>query len=438
MQTRHQRTTRRGFLKTGALAVGAPWVLPPSSMGLEAKQAPSNRIGLGFIGLGAMNSGHIGRYLGHPDVQIVAGCDPWAHKREAAQQRIHSRYADQFGVGSYRGCTVYNDFRDLIHDRNVDAVVIATPDHWHTIPALAAVRAGKDVYLEKPMTLTIEEGRVLADAVEQTGQIFQHGAQQRSHWDFGRAVELVRNGRIGRLRTIEVGIHAGAATEDHPEEPVPEGFDYSLWLGQAPLAPYCPARCVGVRPWILIRDYSGGRITSWGSHHLDIAHWAMDADFTGPIEIEGTGAFPEGGLYNTALTWRIVLRYANGVTVVFTDNIQQPQGIKFIGDKGWIFVSRTEIKAEPSGILRSTIGADELHLQTSRDHQQNFIDCIKSRAKTVSPAEIAHRSVTACHLTNICLQLGRKVSWDPQNERFVNDPEADKFISREMRKPWRL
>ena len=438
MSTRFEYTTRRGFLKTGALAVGAPWVIPSSAMGLETKEIPSNRIGLGFIGLGAMNSGHIGRFLAQSDVQIVAGCDPWTHKRETAQERIHSRYADMFGKGIYRGCAVYNDFRDLIQDSNVDAVVIATPDHWHTIPALAAVRAGKDVYLEKPMTLTIQEGRALANAVKETGQVFQHGAQQRSHWDFGKAVELVRNGRIGQLKTIEVGIHAGATSKNFPEEPVPKGFDYDLWLGQAPNAPYCKGRCVGIRPWILIRDYSGGRITSWGSHHLDIAHWAMDADLTGPIEIEGSGVFPESGLYDSALTWRVTLRYANGVTVLFTDNRQQPQGMKFIGDKGWIFVSRTEIKTEPSGILDSKIGANEIHLQTSRDHHQNFIDCIKTRVETVSPAEIAHRSTTACHLTNICLWLKRKVCWDPEKEQFVNDPEADKFISREMRKPWRL
>ncbi len=438
MSTRYKHITRRGFFKAGAFAVGAPWVIPSSAIGLEEKVAPSNRIGLGFIGLGAMNSGHIGRFLVHRDVQIVGGCDPWTHKRETAKDRINSRYADILGKGVYQGCTVYNDFRELIQHSDIDAVVIATPDHWHTIPALTAVRAGKDVYLEKPMTLTIEEGRVLADAVKKNARVFQHGAQQRSHWDFGRAVELVRNGRIGQLKTIEVGIHAGATSSKCQEEPLPEGFDYDLWLGQAPLAPYCSTRCVGVRPWICIRDYSGGRITSWGSHHLDIAHWAMDADYSGPIEIEGSGVFPESGLYDTVLTWSVTLRYANGVKVLFTDNIKQPQGIKFIGDEGWIFVNRSEIKANPSKILDSRIGDNELQLQTSRDHHQNFIDCIKSRDETVSPAEIAHRSTTACHLTNICLWLERKINWDPKKERFVNDPEADQFISRKMRKPWHL
>ena len=407
-------------------------------MGLEAEEAPSNRIGLGFIGLGAMNSGHIGRFLRRSDVQIVAGCDPWTHKRETARERVNTRYAQQFNKGSYRGCAAYNDFRNLIEDRNVDAVVIATPDHWHTIPALAAVRAGKDVYLEKPMTLTIQEGRALADAVEQTGQVFQHGTQQRSGGNFGRAVEFVRNGRIGRLHTIEVGVWGGPTIRDYPKEPIPKGFDYDLWLGQAPWAPYCAARCVGERQWIYIRDYSGGRITSWGSHHLDIAHWGMDADHTGPIDVEGAGVFPESGLYNTARTWRVELRYANGVTILFTDDQQNPQGIKFVGDEGWIFVSRDKFKAEPAGILNSVIGPNELHLQTSRDHQQNFIDCIKTRAKTVAPAETAHRSTTACHLTNICLRLGRKLRWDPRNERFVDDPQADRLVSRAMRQPWRL
>ena len=359
-------------------------------------------------------------------------------KRVANQERVNANYAQQLNKGSYNGCKAYNDFRDLIKDPNVDAVVIATPDHWHTIPALTAIRAGKDVYLEKPMTLTIHEGRVLSDAVRQTGRVFQHGTQQRSEGEFGRAVELVRNGRIGDLKAVEVGIHAGPVSKIFPEEPIPKDFDYDLWLGQAPQAPYCSARCKGIRPWIYIRDYSGGRITSWGSHHLDIAHWGLGADLTGPVELEGAGVFPTEGLYNTACTWRVEMRYANGVKVLFTDNRQNPQGIKFIGDEGWIFVNRTKIEAEPAGLLSSVVGPNELHLQTSRDHFQNFVECIKTRTEPVASAEIAHRTTTACHLANICLELGRTLRWDPQNERFLDDLEADELIVRTMRQPWQL
>ena len=359
------------------------------------------------------------------------------NKRKAAQQRVNATYGCA-ARQTYKGCAAYNDFRKLIEDTNVDAVVIATPDHWHTIPALTAVRSGKDVYLEKPMTLTIQEGRVLADEVKRTGQVLQVGSQQRSEGKFGRAVELVRNGRIGRLRAIEVGIHAGPTTRSFAEEPVPSGFDYDLWLGQAPRAPYCAARCVGIRPWIYIRDYSGGRITSWGSHHLDIAHWAMDADQTGPLELSGSGVFPSGGLYNTACTWQVELKYANDVTVIFTDNRQNPQGIKFIGNEGSIFVNRGKFESQPAGIIDSSIGPNELHLQTSSNHIDNFISCIKSRAEPVATAEIGHRTATACHLTNICLELKRKLQWDPQKEEFRGDLDADTLISRRMRAPWRL
>ena len=432
------RISRRRFLSGTAAAVAAPLVIPAHAVGLDANVAPSERIGLGFIGAGQMNSSHMRGFHGYKDVKVVAVCDVNAQKRKVARETVEARYAQDAGQSSYQGCADYNDFRDLIADKNVDAVVVATPDHWHTVPALAALRAGKDVYLEKPMTLTIQEGRVLADEVKRTGRVFQHGTQQRSRSDFNRAMELVRNGRIGKLQRIEAGTAPGLSTGDHPEEPVPEWFDYDLWLGQAPLAPYCSARCQGERVWVHISDYSGGQVTAWGVHHLDVVQWAMDTDMTGPVEVEGTGVFPESGLYDTVLTWQVDLRYANGITVAFADTKKFPHGVKLIGDEGWIFVNRSRMNAEPAGILDSVIGPNEIHLQTSRDHRRDFIDCIKSRRETVCPAEMAHRSTTTCHLTNICLLLGRKVRWDPQKEHFLDDPEADRLLQRSMRPPWRL
>ncbi len=433
--------TRRRFLAGTAAAVAGPLIIPARALGRSGHLAPSERIGVGFVGCGAMNSGHVRRCLESPETQVVAVCDVNAQKREAMQQRVNEAYAQQDNGGSYSGCDAYNDFRDMVANQNVDAVYVATPEHWHTLPALAAVRAGKDVFLEKPMTLTIEEGRVLADEVKRTGAVFQHGAQQRSHWEFGRAVELVRNGRIGKLHTIEVllfvGGPGGACT---PQDP-PDWFDYEMWLGPAPWTPYCPEKCLGVRGWSYIRDYSGGRITEWGSHHLDIAQWALDADTTGPTKIEGTGRFGEGTVHNTAYAWDVNIHFASGEIIRFTDGPenrlpgQHGDGIRFIGDDGQIGVNRDMIEASRPEILEE-LGPDDIRLQTSFNHFENFIECIRSREETICPAETAHRSTSLCHLTNICLEVGHTVHWNPETEQFIDDDEANALIGRPMREPW--
>ncbi|MFH2001377.1 MAG: Gfo/Idh/MocA family oxidoreductase [Planctomycetota bacterium] len=436
-----RKITRRGFLKglTAAAAASAPCFVMPSALGLGAVPAPGNRIQLGLIGAGEMGNHLIDQYLDLPDAQIVAVCDVYDKQRTPAIKRIDHFYARRAGQGSYNGCAEYNDFRDLISDPGVDAVVIATPEHWHALPAIEAARAGKDIHLEKPLALTVEEGRKVVEAVKRHGRIFQHGTQQRSNWIFPRAVELVRNGRIGKLHSIEIGTPPGAQTEDHAPEPVPDGFDYDLWLGPAPWAPYTPMRChQSPRDWSYNFDYGGGEISSWGVHHLDIAHWAMDLEHSGPVEIMGDAEFPEKGLWNTALRWRMELQYGNGVKVVFTDSRKQPQGIRFIGTEGWIHATRTTLEANPRSVLSSIILPDEIHVRTSANHYQNFLDCIRSRAETVSSVETAHRSTTVCHLVNICLLLGRKVRWNPDEERFIDDPDADRMISRAMRSPWRL
>lgn len=431
--------SRRGFLVgTAAAALAGPWITPGRAWGQDGPAPPSERIGLGFVGCGAMNSGHMRNFANRGDVQVVAVCDVIRSKREEAKSRIEEVYAEATKQSAYAGCAAYSDFRELIADPNVDAVVVATPDHWHTLPALAAVRVGKHVYVEKPMTLTIEEGRVLADEVKRTGRRLQVGSHQRSVGPFRQAVALARTGKLGRLERVEAGIYSGPSGGVAVEEPVPDGFDYEMWLGQAPWRPYSPAFTQGVRPWMYISDFSGGRPTEWGSHHFDIAQWGMGADDTGPVEIEGVGVFPESGLYDCLISWRIEMRYANGVTMLSADETHIPQGVKFVGDEGWVFVNRDKIEAEPASLLALRVSSEEAGLIESTDHAGNWIKAIRDGSETVCNAEVGHRTATLCHLTNICAKLRRKLRWDPAGERFEDDPEADAMISRAMRAPWSL
>jgi len=431
--------TRRRFLSNAtASAFAAPLILSARAAGTQGNKPPSERIGIGNIGCGSKNEGHARQLVRNPDAQVVAVCDPNGHKRGKLKHLVQEFYASQSGQTSYKGCNDYNDFRDLIANPEVDAVWIATPDHWHVLSALAAIRAGKGAYVEKPLTLTIEEGRVLADEVKRTNAVLQCGSQQRSEYSFPRVVELVRNGRIGELRRVVVALHRDYPGGDGKEEPVPDWFDHDLWLGQAPLAPYCANRCLKIRGWLAIRAYGGGRIASWGSHHLDIVQWALGMDGSGPVEIDGTGTFAQHGLHDQPLTWDVDIRYTSGVTVHLTTVEPPDPYILFIGDKGFISITRKGVKAEPENVLDSEIGENEWHARTSNDHRQNFLDCLRTREEPVAPAEVAHRSATVCHLATNCLILGRKLRWNPETECFLNDPEADAMISREMRVPWSL
>ena len=411
--------TRRSFIKGAGAAVAAPYLVSGSVLSAP----PSNRIGLGLIGCGARSAGGVGGGL------ITAVCDVVKDKREAAQQRIG------------KDCKAYNDFRDLIADPNVDAVVIATPEHWHVIPAVVAAKAGKDAYVEKPLGLTIHEGRVLTETFRRLGRVFQHGTQSRCSGANRHVAELVLNGRIGKLHTVEVKTEGGleGASDgglrwgSEKPEPVPEGLDYDLWLGQAPWAPYCPSR-VGVkggRPWSFIRDYSGGWANADGIHMIDLAQLGMGADDTGPVEVKGEAVFPKNGLFDTPLTWRVECRYANGVKLIWTGEGRQ-RSCRFIGTAGWIEMNTG--KAEPASVLGSEIGPNEIHLPRAGSFEQ----CIRTREETLCPPEAAHRTTTVCHLANICMLLGRKVRWDPKKELFLDDPEANRLISRAMRSPWRL
>ena len=417
--------TRREFLKSSAAAAAGafvvPTIVPASVFGADA---PSNRITIGSIGLGGMGTGNMKGFKGKSGSEVVAVCDVDAEHLEKARETA--------GLDK-KSC--YNDFRELIARDDIDAVVVATPDHWHVPTSIAAVRAGKDVYCEKPLTLTIAGGRTLADEVKRYGRILQTGSQQRSGSEFRFACELVRNGRIGKLHTIRVGIHGNNRTcpPTWSPEPVPDGFDYDMWLGPAPWEPYTEQRCHYQFRFIL--DYSGGQMTNWGAHYLDIAQWGNAADDTGPIEIVGSGDFPKTGLFTTAQNENIEYTYANGVKLFLKSGSGHT---RFEGTRGWVDVTRGKIDAEPKSILTSKIGPDEIHLYDSNDHKQNFLDCIKSRKDTICTAEIGHRSSSVCHLGNIAMQLGRKLKWDPKTERFINDPAANNMLTRAMRAPWRL
>jgi len=363
-------------------------------------------------------------------VQIVAVSDPNRERREGYRVPLKLKPEDS-----------YSDFRELLARPDIDAVAIATPDHWHVPISIAAVEAGKDVYCEKPLSNTVAEGRALVRAVERYGAVFQHGTQLHSYGEVRKACELVRNGRIGELKEIVIGSPPGIATGLHPEMPVPPGLDYDLWLGPAPYAPYTRARVLheaGLPGWYFISDYShAGWIAGYGVHDLDIAQWGMGLERSGPVAIEGRGVYPSDGLFDTIMTYRIEFTYANGVKIVMTDTGQNRHGVKFVGSKGWVF-TRGGIEAQPASLLKETIGPNEIHLYRSPEHSQNFIDCVRSRGETITPAEIAHRATSTALLGGIACKLGRKLTWDPAKERFADDPEADRLLDCPLRAPWRV
>ena len=415
---------RRDFLKGSALVAGAaivwPTIVPSSVFGGDA---PSNRIAIGCIGTGGQGSSNMKGFNAKSGCQVLAVCDVDAAHRESARKTV--------GLDPKSCC---NDFRELLARDDIDAVSIATPDHWHVPTSIAAVRTGKDVYCEKPLTLTIAEGRTLVNEVKRYGRVFQTGSQQRSGSEFRKACELVINGRIGKLHTMRVGISGNNRTCEPTwtPEPVPEGFDYDMWLGPAPWEPYHTQRCHYQFRFML--EYSGGQMTNWGAHHLDIAQWGNQSDDTGPVEIRGKGEFPKTGLFTTALNAEVEYTYANGVKIF----LSKGGGTRFEGTEGWIYVNRGKLQAEPESLLTSVIGPDEIHLYQSNDHKQNFLDCIRSRKDPICNAEIGHRSGTVCHLGNIAMLLDRPLKWDPQAEQFIGDDEANRMTWRPRRAPWSL
>jgi predicted dehydrogenase len=418
----HPITRRELLRRTGrGAALGALGL--PLLRGSARAVAPSETIGLGIVGTGDLGRNHHLRIaLGRPELRVVALCDVDRGHLEAARELEGGKAA------------VYTDFRDLLDNRDVDAVLVATPDHWHALVTIAACQAGKDVYCEKPLSLTVAEGRAMVAAARRYGRIVQTGSQQRSDERFRWACELVRNGRIGELRHVVTVLGDGPVVDwEEPRDP-PADLDWDLWLGPAPRERYSPGRCHYTFRWFY--DYSGGKPTDWGAHHNDIAQWAIGSELSGPVEVEGRAVFPAAGISDTPVRFDARFRYASGVTLECTSDGEN--GVTFQGSEGRIFVSRSTIEADPPEVLDTPPGAGPLRLRESRDHHQDWIDCIKSRELPICDVAIGHRSATVCHLANLAFRLGRKLRWDPENERFVGDEEANRLLSRPMRPPWSL
>lgn len=440
--------SRRGILKTAA---AFPAIVPASVFG---QNAPSNRINVGAIGVGRISRVHdMKEVLRHDDAHIVAVCDLDTRRLGAGQQLVDDRYTEKAGK-PYSGTLGYTDHHELLANKDVDAVLISTPDHQHARLAIDAVRAGKDVYLQKPASLTIAEGRKMADAVKASGRILQIGSQQRGNqpWpQFRRACELVRNGRIGKLLRVEVGLPGDPSGPEAPAMPIPSSLNYDAWLGSTPEVYYTeirvhPQNSFEDRPgWLRCEQFGAGMITGWGAHHVDTAHWGMDTEHTGPIEIWGTAEFPTSGLWDVHGPFETHGLYANGVVMTISGAF--PNGIKFIGDKGWIFVTRSGpvTSSDPGGpqidplvasdpkILTSVIGPNEIHLMDSPEHHRNWLDSVRTRAPNAAPAEIGHRACSTCLLHWIAMKTRRRLKWDPVAERFIGDDAANAMLSRPQR-----
>lgn len=425
--------SRRRFLRTAAAAAGtaaaAPYVITSAALGGPARAPASERITIGMIGMGRQAMGsNLKFFLNAPDTQVVAVCDVDAWRLDNARKAVKKHH----GTG-------YRDYRKVLARDDIDAVMISTPDHWHVPMSLAAARAGKDICCEKPLTLSIAEGRALSDTVRRYGRVFRTDSEFRSHGYFHRACELVRNGRIGPLHTIRTGVPAGdVGCSPQPTMPVPKELDYDMWLGPAPAAPYTLKRVHTPRSyrrpgWMRVLDYCDGMICNWGAHLNDIAQWGHGTDDTGPVEIEGTGKYPTDGLWNVLTRFEVRYKFADGVRIIY--KISRPY-VRFEGADGWIQADYGgRLAAEPASVLKSTIRPDEIRL-TCKPEKRDFVDCIKTRGRTVADAEVGHRTNSLCQLGHIAIQVGRKLKWDPQAERFDGDPQADALCRRSYREPW--
>ena len=442
---------RRKFLKQMATVAGAaafPQIIPSSVLGKDGATAPSNKVTLGCIGLGIQGLGNMRTFRGNAeDVQVVAVCDVHETQRLNGKKAVDEWYKNT-------ACAAYKDFRELMARKDIDAVQITAPDHWHPLMVLEAVRRKKHMYCEKPIGWSFRAAQAVRKAVKESGVVFQFGTQQRSGGNFRRACELVRNGRIGRLKTILVGVPGSWTCPIQPTEPVPKELDYEMWLGPAPMAPYCYERCrphvqgKGYSVWYSISDYCMGMIGNWGIHHLDIAQWGNGTDLSGPTTIEGKGEFPKGMLTDAATNWQVENRYANGVTLIHMDDGTSKKhpmqanghghGVMFIGTEGWVHVDRRKLDANPQSLIKEKVGPNEINLFKSDNHHVNFIDAVKGKTQPAAPIDIAFHSDALCHLQQIAIKLGRKLRWDSAHEAFINDVEANRLLDRPMRGPWKL
>ena len=422
---------RRSFLKTsaGALAIGSlPNFLPAAARGANDK------IALGCIGMGDMGTGNTKNFLGLDDCRVVAVCDVQADRRAKAKQLVDEKYGDQ-------GCAAYNDYREVLARPDIDAVMIAPQDHWHAVIATAAAAAGKDLYCEKPMGISVEQGQKILAAVRQHRRVFQAGTWQRSQRKFRHACELVRNGYVGTLREIQVSTpgpqHQPKYAGPLDPQPVPEGFDWAMWRGPAPDQPFNPGR-VAWPDWYLIWDYCAGFICNWGVHHLDIAHWGCPRIAQEPCEIECRGVYRRKGFTDNIETWHATFTFASGLKLTFTDPTKQKTGTRFIGDKGWFHVDRSGVWAEPATLLKQTVADSEIRLHASDHHGDDFLQSIRSRKDPVSDVHSTHVASYLGLLAEIAARLETKLKWDPKQEKFIGNPEANARLSRPLHNGWKL
>ncbi len=462
--TTKRHVTRRAFVQGAALGAAACWLpsIVPSSV--FAATAPSNRIHIAFIGLGNQSTVDLPAFLQHDNAQVIAVCDvntaSYGYRdakqflgRKPGQDAVNAFYAKKTGAGKYKGCDAYKDFREVLARRDVDAVVIIVPDHWHALMTIAAAKAGKDIYCEKPLSLTVRQGQAMVKAVRKYKRVLQTGSMYRSSPSARFACELVRNGRIGQLKRIITDVAENNAKSPGPgwkPMPVPEGFDYQMWLGPAPNAPYHIDRCL--YRFRFIQDYSGGQTTNFGCHSNGLAQWGNGADRGGPVEFEDLGAeWPEpGSLFTTATKIDFRARYANGVELL-CKTTKRGFGVRFEGTEGWVDFGYQGVRTSPESLKDSEIRPNEIHLPVSvqgrdknarqyysADHARNFLDCIKSRQDPVESVEIGHRTASLCHLGNIAMKLRRRIRWDPEHEQIIGDAEAAAMLSRPMRAPWKI
>ncbi len=452
--------SRREFLKTVAASsaiAAAPYFVPSSVFG---RTAPSNRLHVGVIGLGTRGIPDMKLFMQNEDVQIQAICDvntasrgyrneDLVMGREPALKIVNDYYGAQRRSGSFKGVDAYTDFREVMGREDIDVVAIVVPDHWHAQMTVMAAKAGKDIFCQKPLTLTLQDGQDMIHAVRKHDRILQTGSQYRSNAAARRACELVLNGLIGELKTIRVYIGMNNKVGPGPgwkSMPVPDGFDYPMWLGPAPMVPYHKDRCIYKFRFNL--DYSGGQITNLGAHAIDVAQWGNGTSLTGPVEVEGLHAewLPEGSLFNTALKAKFRARYANGVELI-GESSNENSGTRFEGTEGWVEFKYSRMLASSKSLETTVIGPSEIHLPVSNpartvaepgnyyaDHIRNFLDCVKTRQQPLEPVEVGHRTASVCHLWNIAIKrMNKKLAWDPDKERFTNDELANSMLSRPVR-----
>jgi len=419
---------RRDFLRRGLLgAAAAPFVVRGAVLGRDGAVAPSVRITLGAIGLGNRGRSDLSHFLQQDDVQCVAVCDSFADRRAQGKEMVDKHYGNA-------DCVATRFHEALLERDDIDALLVVTGDRWHAVLSALAARAGKDVYCEKPFTLTIAEGRALVNLTERYGTVWQCGTQRRSNASYQFVVQAIRGGRIGKLHTITafLGGWGGNGVAAPAPEPDREVFDYDRWLGQAPWAPYSPVR-VGL--WRNHWDTGAGVIADMGAHYFDFAQWVHGDELPGPVDFEGTGVWPEGGFATVPFEVDVEARYADGVRLLMKGGTK---GVRFDGDEGWIHITdEGEITAEPKSILAART-VPRVSWAFMQGHVRNFLECIKTRRRAASHPELAHRAHTIAHCANLCLRLGRKLEWDPAAERFAGDDEANRLLERTMRVPWRV